>query len=242
MRFNSMRTTCAFIFARGGSKGLPRKNVLPIAGLPLVVHSIRAAELLGNTKGIYVSTDCQEIASLALAAGAEIIERPAELASDRAPEWLAWQHAIQWVQAKYGAFDRFLSLPPTAPCRNVGDLQRCLHALTSDVDLVLTTTPSHRSPWFNMVLERSDGYLELVKSGDSIKRRQDAPACLDIATIAYAAHPAFILAAKGIWEGRIRGVEVPSERAIDIDSPVDYAIARFLKEQYIPELEGPQNV
>lgn len=236
MRFNSMRTTCAFIFARGGSKGLPRKNVLPIAGLPLVVHSIRAAELLGNTKGIYVSTECQEIASIALAAGAEVIERPAELASDTAPEWLAWQHAIQWVQAKTGAFDRFLSLPPTAPCRNVVDVQRCLDALTSDVDLVLTTTPSHRSPWFNMVVKRCDGYLELAQSGDKINRRQDAPACFDIATVAYAARPAFVLNATSIWEGRIRGVEIPSERAIDIDTPADYAIARFLKEHYIPKL------
>lgn len=241
INFNSMRKTSAFIFARGGSKGLPRKNVLPIAGLPLIVHSIHAAQLLGSIDGIYVSTDCQEIATIALDAGAVIIDRPAELSSDIAPEWLAWQHAIQWVQTKYGLFDRFLSLPPTAPCRNIGDVQRCLDALTTDVDLVLTTTPSHRSPWFNMVVETNNGYLELVKSADHIIRRQDVPACFDITTVAYVAHPAFILSAASIWDGRIRGVKIPSERAIDIDTPVDYAIARFLKEQYIPTFLGLQD-
>lgn len=238
INFNSMRKTSAFIFARGGSKGLPRKNLLPIAGLPLIVHSIHAAQLLGSIDGIYVSTDCQEIATIALDAGAVIIDRPAELASDIAPEWLAWQHAIQWVQTRYGLFDRFLSLPPTAPCRNIGDVQRCLDALTTDVDLILTTTPSHRSPWFNMVVETNNGYLELVKSADHIIRRQDVPACFDITTVAYVAHPAFILSAASIWDGRIRGVEIPSERAIDIDTLVDYAIARFLKEQYIPTFVG----
>ncbi|MBW0180973.1 MAG: acylneuraminate cytidylyltransferase family protein [Vulcanococcus sp.] len=230
-----MRKTCVFVFARGGSKGLPRKNLLPIRGLPLVAHSIRMAQLLGDTEGIYVSTDCREIASIALAAGAEVIERPAELASDTAPEWLAWQHAIRWVEARRGSFDCFLSLPPTAPCRSVADVRRCLDALAPNIDLVLTMTPSHRSPWFNMVIERSDGCLDLVNAGNRIVRRQDSPTCFDITTAAYAAHPAFIMKSSGIWDGKIRGVEIPPERAIDIDTPADFAIARFLKEQYLPD-------
>jgi len=238
---NTMHKTCAFVFARGGSKGLPGKNILPIAGLPLVAHSIQTAQLLDSIEGVYVSTDCQDIAAIALAAGATIIDRPAELASDTAPEWLAWQHAIQWVQANHGNFDRFLSLPPTAPCRSVNDVQRCLDALTSDVDLVLTMTPSHRSPWFNMAVQKRDGYLGLVKSDDKVKRRQDSPICFDISTAAYVARPTFILGSRGIWDGRIRGVEVPLERAIDIDTDVDYAIARFLKEQYIPFISGSED-
>jgi N-acylneuraminate cytidylyltransferase len=228
--------TFAFVFARGGSKGLPGKNLLPIAGHPMLAHGIRIAQQISEIASIFVSTDCHRIAEAGTAYGAEIIMRPAHLASDTAPEWLAWQHAIKSAQAKYGAFDCFLSLPPTAPCRSVDDVRRCLDALTPDTDLVLTTTPSHRSPWFNMVMERSDGCLELIKSGDRINRRQDAPACFDIATAAYAAHPAFVLSATSIWDGRIRGVEIPSERAIDIDTPADYAIARFLKEEYIPAL------
>lgn len=236
-----MNKTHAFIFARGGSKGLPRKNILPIAGLPLIVHSIHIAQQLGNIERIFVSTDSREIAYIAEGAGAEIVERPAELASDTAPEWLAWQHAIQQTQSKYGCFDRFLSLPPTAPCRNVCDVQRCLDALTLDVDLVLSITPSHRNPWFNMVVENRNGFLGLAKSDDVIKRRQDAPQCFDLSTVAYVAHTSFIMKATGIWDGKVRGIEVPAERAIDIDTSLDYAIARFLKEQYEIEFRATEN-
>ena len=102
-----MTRTCAFVFARGGSKGLPRKNVLPIAGLPLLVHGIRVAQEIEPISAIYVSTDCDEIANVAKRAGAEIIPRPAELASDDSPEWLSWQHAINHVFAHYGSFDVF---------------------------------------------------------------------------------------------------------------------------------------
>ena len=239
--FDSKQKTCVFIFARGGSKGLPRKNVLPIGGIPLIVHSIHTAKALSDIEGIFVSTDCQEIASIATAAGAEIINRPKELASDTASEWLAWQHAIRWVQAKYGDFDCFLSLPPTAPCRCVSDVKRCLNALNPDVDLVLTMTPSHRNPWFNMVIEDSEGCLELVKSDATIDRRQDAPSCFDIATVAYAAHPTYILNSSSLWEGKVCGVQIKSEHAIDIDNHIDYAIARFLKEQYLPTLQRIDN-
>jgi len=228
--------TFAFVFARGGSKGLPGKNLLPIAGHPLLAHSIRVAQQISEVASIFVSTDCSKIAEIGAAYGAEIITRPEHLASDTAPEWLSWQHAIESVQSSYGVFDRFLSLPPTAPCRSVDDVKRCLDALASDTDLVLTTTPSHRSPWFNMVVQSSNGYLELIKAGDEINRRQDAPTCFDLATVAYAARPKFVMGATSIWDGRVRGVEIPSERSVDIDTPVDYAIARFLKEQYIPTL------
>lgn len=240
--FDSKRKTCVFIFARGGSKGLPRKNLLPICGFPLVVHSIHTAQSLGDIERVFVSTDCQEISSIAAAAGAEIINRPYELACDTASEWLAWQHAIRWVQAKYGDFDCFLTLPPTAPCRRVSDVKRCLEALNPNIDLVLTMSPSHRNPWFNMVTEDAEGCLKLVKTEAAIQRRQDAPLCFDIATVAYAAYPAYILKATSLWEGKVCGVKIRSEYAIDIDTHIDYVIARFLKEQYFQTLEGIDNV
>ena len=237
----SIPKTFAFVFARGGSKGLPGKNLLPIAGHPMLVHGINIAHQLEEVSSVFVSTDCPKIANVANTYGAKIIMRPAHLASDTASEWLAWQHAIQHVQANHGDFERFLSLPPTAPCRCIDDVQRCLDALTSDVDLALTTTASQRNPWFNMVTNDLNEYLELVNDGNPIKRRQDAPKCFDIATVAYASRPEFIMKAGAIWDGKVRGIEVPYERAIDIDTPVDYAIARFIKEQYIPSLSGLHN-
>lgn len=224
--------TFAFIFARGGSKGLPRKNILPIAGLPMLAHGIRIAQEIEAISAVFVSTDCAEIAEVGKAYGAEIIDRPKALATDTAPEWLAWQHAIQFAQENHGRFENFLSLPPTAPCRRSQDVTRCLERLKPGIDLVVTMTKSHRSPWFNMVSEGEDGKIQLINS-TGINRRQDAPQSFDLVTVAYAAHCSFILSASNLWDGNVRGVEVPAENAIDIDSPLDYAIAQFLLEDYL---------
>jgi len=223
-------STCAFVFARGGSKGLPLKNILPLAGLPLLVYSIKIARELDSLIPIYVSTDCPDIARIAEAYGASIIDRPAELASDTASEWLAWQHAVQYVVDNHGPFDRFLSLPPTAPLRNVIDVQRCVDSLTNDVDIVLTMTPARRNPWFNMVVADNANCVHLINGTSSHCRRQDSPECFDLTTVAYVAHPSFILKSSGIWDGVVRGVEIPTERALDIDTPLDYEIARYLVE------------
>ena len=225
-----MTRTCAFVFARGGSKGLPRKNVLPIAGLPLLVHGIRVAQEIEPISAIYVSTDCDEIANVAKRAGAEIIPRPAELASDDSPEWLSWQHAINHVFAHYGSFDVFLSLPATAPLRNTNDVHNCMNALREDVDCVVTVSSANRSPWFNMVTKDVAGFVKLVANDVSIHRRQDAPQCFDMTTVAYVAKTDFILRSKSIWDGNVVGVEIPAERALDIDTPLDFEIARFLME------------
>ena len=226
-----MIKTSAFVFARGGSKGLPRKNILPLGGLPMLVHGIRLAQKLDGVDGVYVSSDCQEILSIAEDAGAETIVRPDELASDNASEWLAWQHAIKTVQARHGKFDNFLSLPPTAPLRSLEDVQKCLDALREDIDIVVTMSPSRRSPWFNMVSENIDGSIDLLIKSNPIVRRQDSPTCFDMTTVAYAAKTEFILRANRIWDGKVTGIEVPLERALDIDTPLDYAFAKFVINQ-----------
>jgi CMP-N-acetylneuraminic acid synthetase len=227
-----MTKTFAFIFARGGSKGLPRKNVLPIGGIPMLAHGIKIARSLREVDQVYVSTDCEEIASIARQYGAEVIDRPSELASDRASEWLAWQHAVDAVVQSIGSFDRFLSLPATAPLRKLEDVQACLNALQVGVDMVITMTPAHRSPWFNMVTTDADGRIRLVSGDGAVKRRQDSQACFDMATVAYVSRPEFILKASSMWDGSVVGVEIPRERSIDIDNALDFAIARFLMEEY----------
>lgn len=225
-----MTSTSAFIFARGGSKGLPKKNVLPIAGMPMLAHSIKIAHKLRAVDRVYVSTDCDEIASIARQYGAEVIHRPSELASDTAPEWMAWQHAIKFVKQIGEPFDRFLSLPATAPMRTSEDVQKCLNALQEDIDFVITITPAYRSPWFNMVTADKNRKVTLVAGNGEIKRRQDALPCFDIATVAYVSRPEFILKSMSIWDGNVVGVEVPRNRSIDVDDEYDFKIARFLME------------
>jgi N-acylneuraminate cytidylyltransferase len=202
--------------------------------VPLLGELDRIAQQIDNVERVYVSTDCGEISAIAQDAGAEVIIRPAELAGDSAPEWLAWQHAIQTVQERHGDFEYFLSLPPTAPLRMLEDVENCLAALQPGVDIVITMTPARRSPWFNMVSKDPTGLVDLMAQENAVYRRQDSPDCFDMATVAYAAKAKFILEAEKIWDGRVAGVEVPIERALDIDTPFDFALAQFVMEQWEP--------
>lgn len=229
-----MTRTCAFVFARGGSKGLPNKNLLPIGNLPLIVHSIQLAQSIKEVDSIYVSTDSQRIADVAADAGAQVIFRPGYLATDASPEWLSWQHAIHEVQSNKQPFDIFLSLPATSPLRSKNDVYQCLDALKPDIDIVLTMSSARRSPWFNMVTLNDSGLVDLVSGDSRITRRQDCPDCYDLTTVAYVARSQFILNATSIWDGNATGVIIPPERAIDIDTRLDYLTAKFIYEQVLP--------
>lgn len=222
----------AFIFARGGSKGLPGKNIRPLAGKPLIAWSIEHARAAERIERVIVSTDSEEIAAVARDFGADVpFMRPAELARDESPEWLAWRHALAFLQDTEGALpDAMLSVPTTAPLRLPIDLENCLDEFAKgDADMVITVSDAHRNPSFNMVKENPDGSVGLVMAPASgITRRQDAPAVFDIATVAYVARPQFVMQQMGTFTGRVRAVKVPVERAIDIDTLFDFELAEFL--------------
>ena len=220
--------TFAFIFARGGSKGLPGKNIKELGGIPLLAHSIRLAKSMDRVDRIFVSTDDAQIAAVATKFGAEVIDRPAELATDTASEWMAWQHAIEYVRARGLDFDIFLSLPATSPLRNAQDVVNCLDALWDDTDVVITVTPSTRSPYFNMISTDASGLAHVVLGAADFKRRQDVPPVYDITTVAYVARPDFILTHERLFAGRVRPVVIPKERAVDIDDEYDFTLAQVL--------------
>ena len=96
-----MKSIKAFIFARGGSKGLPNKNILPLEGLTLVERAILVAKSINEIDQIFLSTDSKKISEVAEKYDIELIKRPSYLASDNSPEWLSWQHAIKYVQKKW---------------------------------------------------------------------------------------------------------------------------------------------
>lgn len=224
----------SFIFARGGSKGVPGKNVKLLDGKPLIAHSIQVAKDCPGLEKVIVSTDDAQIAAVAREHGAEVpFMRPPELATDTAPEWLAWRHAVDWSLREFGKFDAFVSLPATSPFRNVADVEACIDVLRRDprTDAVITVKDAERSPYFNMVSLDEYGYAGLVcKPAGSISRRQDAPAVYDITTVAYAVRPDFILRANRLFDGNIRTVTVPAERALDIDTPYDFLLAEAIAE------------
>jgi CMP-N-acetylneuraminic acid synthetase len=222
----------AFIFARGGSKGLPGKNVRNLCGKPLIAWSIEQALAVPRIRRVIVSTDTEEIASVARRYGAEVpFMRPEHLARDDSPEWLSWQHALEFVQEEEGALPEvMLSIPATAPLRLSLDIENCLDEYQrGDADMVITVSPARRSPYFNMVKHNPDGTVSLViPPPTALSRRQDAPAVFDMATVAYALHPQFVLQHNALFEGRVNAVHVPNERAIDIDTLLDFQIAEFL--------------
>lgn len=221
-----------FVFARGGSKGVPRKNIKLLAGKPLIAYAIETGLACKRLETIIVSTDDEEIAAVARNFGAETpFLRPAELASDTAPEWLAWRHAIQQVERERGSFDIFVSLPATAPFRDVTDVEACIDALTDDpgADAVISVREAERNPYFNMVCLDASGYAKRVMdSSPKIVRRQDVPPIYDVTTVAYAARPDYVLNAERLFEGKVRTVLVPTERALDIDTPFDFVVAECI--------------
>jgi N-acylneuraminate cytidylyltransferase len=221
----------AFIFARGGSKGIPRKNLQDLGGRPLIAHSIQRALAIPSIERVVVSTDDAEIAEVSRSFGAEVpFERPAELAGDTAPEYLAWKHAIAEMTAKTGPFDIMVSLPATSPLRSVDDVSRCIRELIQnpDADAVITVQQASRNPYFNMVVIDGLGYCSVVNGASGCARRQDAPKVYDVTTVAYASRTRFVESSSSLFDGRIRCVEVPRERAVDIDDPMDLEIARML--------------
>jgi N-acylneuraminate cytidylyltransferase len=204
-----------------------------LGGLPLVAHSIRVGLEVPGVSGVLCSTDSEEIRTVAEQHGATApFLRPAELAEDESPEWLSWKHLAQHlIEAGASPEDCLVSLPATAPLRTVADVESAIakHRM-SGADVVVSYTPAARSPWFNMVAEGADGFLRKVieTDGDTVSRRQDAPTAFDLATVVYVTTLGFVLGADSLFAGRVAGVEIPAQRAIDIDTQLDFDIAEFL--------------
>lgn len=222
----------AFIFARGGSKGLPGKNIRVFAGKPLIAWSIEHALAVKQIERVIVSTDSQEIAAIALEYGAEVpFMRPVELACDDSPEWLAWRHSLNYLLESTGKLpEAMVSVPPTAPLRIPLDIENCIEEYEKGkVDVVIAVTDAHRSPYFNMVKFNADETVRLVNPVElSITHRQNVPVVYDMTTVCYVINPMFVMTHNAIFEGQVRAILVPPERAIDIDTLLDFQIAESI--------------
>jgi len=225
-------STVACIFARAGSKGIPNKNIQQFSGKPLISWTIELALKVKQINEVFVSTDSEEIAEIARMAGATIpFIRPSELATDTSPEWRSWQHFNKFLADKDGRLPEvFLSLPATSPLRSTIDIENCLDEFKKGrADFVVGITPSERNPYFNMVNKGEGNQVNLViQQVEKYSRRQDTPEIFDLTTVCYVGKPSTILTKNSIFEGKVAGVEIPRERAIDIDTELDFQIAEFL--------------
>ena len=226
-------TVYGAVFARGGSKGVPGKNLRRVGGQSLLAHAVGAGQEAELVDTVYVSTDSDEISAQATLLGAEVpFLRPPELSRDDSPEWQAWQHlAGELIAGGASQSDLLVSIPPTSPLRIPGDIDEAIRAFRDgSFDVVLAVSESTRSPWFNMVTRGGSGRVELAASGhnNSIDRRQDAPPVFNITTVVYVTTLGFVCRAPRMFDGTVGSITVPPERAIDIDTELDLEIADFL--------------
>jgi N-acylneuraminate cytidylyltransferase len=228
--------TVATICARGGSKGLPRKNVLPLAGLPLIAYSIRQALACPGIDGVYVSTDDDEIASVAQAHGAQVpVRRPAELATDSAGKLPAIEHLVAHLERQGPPIETVVDLQPTSPLRTVHDITQAL-ALRARASLVVSvTTPSH-NPYYTLVEATPDGGLTLSKrlpGGDAVAR-QAVPEVWGLNGAIYVWRRSALAHAisAGFWAVDMHPYLMPRERSIDIDDALDFEMAHWLMQRH----------
>lgn len=228
-------TVLAVIAARGGSVGVPGKNVRPLLGVPLIaraVATLRAADLATR---VVVSTDDQEIANAAKAAGAELpFVRPEELARNNTGKFQVWQHALAACEAYYGeCYDTYLDLDCTNPLIEPVDVLAAYSAFLSGrakgVDAIFTVAPARRNPYFNLVEPDPDGALRISKSrGTKVLARQEAPLVFEHVAGVYVLDAGYLRRASHLLEGRAEGYVVPEQKAFDVDSELDFMLIEHI--------------
>lgn len=223
------RVLCV-IPARGGSKGVPRKNIKDLAGKPLIAYSIEQALQSRYIDRVIISTEDREIADISKSYGAEVpFMRPVELAGDDIPTVDVLLHAIHWMEEeeKYD-FDILVLLHVTTPLRNSNDVDSCIELMKeTGADNVFSVTEAHRNPYFNMVEMSEDGKIKLSKEG-SFTSRQSAPKVYDMNSSIYVWWKNILKSEKKIFLNNSRIYIMPKERSIDIDEPIDFKIAELL--------------
>jgi CMP-N,N'-diacetyllegionaminic acid synthase len=227
-----MKNVLCTICARGGSKGVKNKNIKEINGKPLIAYTIEQAKDSGLFEHIVISTDSDEIASIAKQYGAEVFfRRSAEMATDSAGKLDVISDAFMRSEQYYNKqFDYLIDLDATAPLRNVDDIINSFNQfLENNNDNLITAMPSRRSPYFNLVEVDSSGKVSLSKKLDNaIVRRQDAPKSYDMNASIYIWKRDVILNEKSIFLENTGLYIMPEERSIDIDTELDYKFVEFI--------------
>ena len=227
-----MKKLCT-ILARGGSKGVPNKNIRDLGGKPLIAYTIASAQSSGFFDDIAVSSDSREILKVAADHGVQtLIERPAALATDQAPKLPAIQHCAQEAEKrKTVLYDIICDLDPTSPFRSKEDIAQCLHLIeNAGVSNVITGATARKSPYFNLVEVDKNGFAKLSHPS-LVTRRQDAPLCYDMNASIYVWRRASLMGAQSVFQEHTVLYEMPRERSLEIDTELDFEIVSALVER-----------
>jgi CMP-N,N'-diacetyllegionaminic acid synthase len=224
------------IGARKGSKGVPGKNFRPICGKPLIDWSLDQLFANARVDAVVVSTDDPAIHAHAVQRGAlDIGLRPAHLATDTAPKWGVWQHALAETEARVGPATAFLDLDCTSPLRLPQDIDGALDLFAVEApDMVMSCCEARKNPYFNLVEPDATGALHVSKPlPGGVWARQDAPVVYEHVGVVYVVAPHYLRNAKTIYEGRVIPFVLPAERCHDIDTPYDFTLVEFLLNQQL---------
>jgi CMP-N,N'-diacetyllegionaminic acid synthase len=220
------------ICARGGSRGVPNKNLRMLGGQTLVARAVHQARDSGLFATIAISSDSDAILASAREAGATVlVRRPAELASDAAGKIPAIRHCVERAEMELSTrFGIVVDLDVTVPLLSLDDIRGVVALLEGgDAENVVTGSASRHSPYFNIVERGQNRFVHLSKPpGGPVDRRQDSPACFDLNGAAYAwRRDALDRAARAIGL-KTELYEMPASRSIDIDSELDWQIVEAL--------------
>ena len=222
--------------ARGGSKGLPGKNLRLLGGIPLIVHTIRAAQRARGIEAFVVSTDDEAIAETAKHAGALVpFLRPAELATDQISVWPALLHATKhWENQTGQSVDAVVLLQPTSPLRTARDIDACLEKFwASAANICVSVVTPHDSPYFNMVepVPTSPEFVQPCTSAMRF-RRQESPPVYALNGAVYVLRRRFLQGLNNQFELEPMAIhEMPRTRSVDIDTIEDLELAEWWLER-----------
>ena len=225
--------------ARGGSKGIPGKNIKPLGGVPLIGHSIRAALLSGApAEDVVVSTDSGEIARVAREEGASVpFMRPAELASDTASSREAILHALDTLQEAGRHYDAVVLLQPTSPLRTADDIRGAIRLYeegrrhpdpTRRPQMAVSVAEARTTPYYSAFEPDANGFLHISKGDGRYTRRQDAPKVWEFNGAVYVIDPEALRRSEISRMERVVPYEMPSGRSLDLDTMADWRRAEDL--------------
>lgn len=216
--------------ARGGSKGIPGKNIKPLAGKPLIGYSIEVARAFTSDEHICLSTDDPAIARVAEDSfGLKVpFLRPAELATDRSGTYGVLLHALDFYAAQGKNYGTLVLLQPTSPFRTVDDVQHAIDLYSPDIDMVVTVKEAATNPYYNAFEEDENGFLHISKGEGRYTRRQDAPKVWEYNGAVYVINVASLRRMTLGEFPRRRLCEMPASHSVDLDTPIDWLVAEML--------------
>lgn len=220
----------AIIPARGGSKGLPEKNIKVLGNIPLIGWSINSANESKLITKIIVSSDSEKIIKLAKQYNAEVpFVRPDHLASDTASSKDVLIHAIEWYRTKKEFFDYIVLLQPTTPYRQKGDIDKMIaKAIETNADLVVSVKETDSNPYYVLFEENENGFLHKSKKAN-FTRRQDCPKVYEYNGSIYVIKVESLLKENSLaFEKTIKFEMKNPIFSVDIDNQFDFDFAEFL--------------